>query len=137
MDSDVETASIDSREAVIVEEEEGIDEGQEISFSTEVAQGIRRQWSGKVVQQPMGKAFVIDVDASDWHSGSKEAFIRVLECAEECLGCAFVYVTAARDQTDLPLLMKTFMYLGFQAVAPKAAPRCVDMATKVCMAIEL
>jgi len=42
----------------------------------------------------------------------------VLECAEECLGCAFVYVTASRVQSDLPVLVKTFMYLGFHTVAP-------------------
>jgi hypothetical protein len=139
-ESDVDIASSETES-----EEENVkevinqagDEGEIVEFSTDLGAGIQRQWRGRLLQQANGKAFVIDVDQCDWQNGSKEAFIRLLEAVDECLGCSTVYLTASRQQQDLPLLMKTFMYLGFQPVAPNAMPNSVECATHVCMAVQL
>jgi len=108
-----------------------------IEVSTEVAPGLSRQWFGHVVKSGVGKALVVDLDKSDMHNGSKEAFIRLLECADECLHCSHVYVTARRDRTDHTMLMRTFMYLGFKPVPPQSMPQHVDHKNYICLATEL
>jgi len=108
-----------------------------IEFSTELAPGLSRQWFGHVVKCASGKALVVDLDKSDMHNGSKEAFIRLLECADECLDCTVVYVTARRSRTDHTTLMRTFMYLGFKPVPPQAMPKHVNAAAHICLATEL
>lgn len=111
-------------------------EGDEIEFVTELRGSVASQWTGRKLRMADGsQAFIIDADECAWKSGSKEAFIRLLEGVEECLGCATVFVTAKRNQEHLALMMKTFMYLGFRVVAPTEAP--VDVASVVCLAIDL
>jgi len=112
-----------------------------VEFTTELAPGLSQRWFGAIVRMSKrdgsGKALVVDLDKSDMHNGSKEAFIRLLECADECLGCARVYVTARRDRGDQTTLMRTFMYLGFKPVPPTMMPACVDTKMCVCLATEL
>jgi hypothetical protein len=112
-----------------------------VQFTTELAPGLNRQWFGQIVRMNKrdgaSKALVVDLDKSDMHNGSKEAFIRLLECADECLGCARVYVTARRDRGDQTTLMRTFMYLGFKPVPPQTMPAGVDTKMCVCLATEL
>jgi len=50
--------------------------------------------------------------------GSKESFVTLLEYAEEELECSHVIVFYKKDRSDRASLVRTFMYLGFQAVAP-------------------
>lgn len=50
--------------------------------------------------------------------GSKEAFVSLLEYAEETLCCANVVVCFKKDRSDRALLIRTFMFLGFQPVPP-------------------
>jgi hypothetical protein len=141
IDSDTDSDHLSIASSETDSEDEDIkkvdNDGEIIEFTTELGLGIQRQWRGRLLQQMNGKAFVIDVDECGWQNGSKEAFIRLLECVDECLGCTIVYLTANRQQKDLPLLMKTFMYLGFQPVSPNAMPKSVDCSTHVCMAVEL
>lgn len=115
-------------------------EPETIEFSTELAPGLSRQWFGHVVTMTKtntDKALVVDLDKSDMQNGSKEAFIRLLECAEECLACTHVYVVARRDRNDQTTLMRTFMYLGFKPVPPQSMPSHVDQQKYVCLATEL
>ncbi|XP_037574369.1 ornithine decarboxylase antizyme 1-like [Dermacentor silvarum] len=50
--------------------------------------------------------------------GSREAFVTLLEFAEEQLGCTHVLVLFNKDRTDRAGIMRTFMFLGFTVLAP-------------------
>jgi len=50
--------------------------------------------------------------------GSKEAFVSLLEYAEEILQCANVVVCFKKERSDRALLIRTFMFLGFQPIPP-------------------
>jgi hypothetical protein len=49
---------------------------------------------------------------------SKEAFVALLEYAEEVLQCAHAIVYFRKDRVDRAILIRTFMFLGFQVVPP-------------------
>jgi len=139
-ESDTE-AQQQHKPAVAKVQEEEQAEAESIEFSTELAPGLSRQWFGHIVRMNKkatnDKALVVDLDKSDMQNGSKEAFIRLLECADECLGCTHVYVIARRDRNDQNTLMRTFMYLGFKPVAPLSMPPHVDQQVYFCLATEL
>lgn len=50
--------------------------------------------------------------------GSREAFVSLLEAAEEKLNCQHVVVVFANDRADRPTLVRTFMFLGFAVLSP-------------------
>jgi ornithine decarboxylase antizyme 1 len=50
--------------------------------------------------------------------GSKEGFVSLLEFAEEVLKCTHVIVFFKKDRNDRACLVRTFMFLGFVALAP-------------------
>lgn len=50
--------------------------------------------------------------------GSKEGFVSLLEYAEEVLKCSHVVVFFKKDRNDRACLVRTFMFLGFMALAP-------------------
>jgi len=49
---------------------------------------------------------------------SKEAFVALLEYAEEVLHCNHAVVCFPRDRNDRAMLIRTFMFLGFFVVPP-------------------
>lgn len=130
--------SLDRQDSNFSDESESAcsEDGEAIEFSTEVAPGVRRQWFARVVNLPKGRALIIDLDKCDWHNGSKESFIRVLECADECLDCTHVFVAASRATANT-LLMRTFLFLGFKLLAPSMLPVGVNAETHICLACDL
>ncbi|CAH1110576.1 unnamed protein product [Psylliodes chrysocephalus] len=50
--------------------------------------------------------------------GSREAFVALLEAAEEQLKCEHVVVVFAADRPDRAVLVRTFMFLGFAVLSP-------------------
>ncbi|KAF5270214.1 hypothetical protein FQA39_LY08428 [Lamprigera yunnana] len=50
--------------------------------------------------------------------GSREAFIALLEAAEEQLKCQHVVVVFEKDRSDRATLIRTFMFLGFAILSP-------------------
>ncbi|KAK5648448.1 hypothetical protein RI129_003340 [Pyrocoelia pectoralis] len=50
--------------------------------------------------------------------GSREAFIALLEAAEEQLKCRHVVVVFEKDRSDRSTLIRTFMFLGFAILSP-------------------
>ncbi|XP_030756339.1 LOW QUALITY PROTEIN: ornithine decarboxylase antizyme [Sitophilus oryzae] len=52
--------------------------------------------------------------------GSKEAFVALLEAAEEKLKCKHVVVVFKADRSDRPTLVRTFMFLGFAVLSPNS-----------------
>lgn len=50
--------------------------------------------------------------------GSKEAFIALLEYAEEVLHCTNIIMCIKKNREDRALLVRTFMFLGFGMMPP-------------------
>lgn len=50
--------------------------------------------------------------------GSKEAFVTLLEFAEEDLKCNNVIVCFSKSRSDRAMLIRTFMFFGFVCLAP-------------------
>ncbi|XP_018327008.2 ornithine decarboxylase antizyme 1 [Agrilus planipennis] len=50
--------------------------------------------------------------------GSREAFVALLEAAEEQLKCHHVVVVFGKDRVDRATLIRTFMFLGFSILSP-------------------
>jgi len=50
--------------------------------------------------------------------GSREAFVSLLEAAEEKLNCQHVVVVFTSDRSDRSMLIRTFMFLGFAVLSP-------------------
>lgn len=52
---------------------------------------------------------------------SKEAFVSLLELAEEQLGCKSIVVCFSKSRPERNTLMRMFMFLGFVLLAPNHA----------------
>lgn len=50
--------------------------------------------------------------------GSKEGFVSLLEFAEETLQASHVVISLRKSRVDRASLVRTFMFLGFAAIAP-------------------
>lgn len=64
----------------------------------------------------------IHVGPSQMTDGSsKEAFVSLLEYAEECLGCTHVIVCIDKRQSNsaTKMAIRNFLFLGFQPLAPR------------------
>lgn len=66
----------------------------------------------------IGSRLYIQVPPSLVPEGSREAFITLLEYAEEVLHCSDIIVCLKKDRLDRPQLVRTFMYLGFSVLPP-------------------
>jgi len=49
---------------------------------------------------------------------SKEAFVSLLEYAEEVLQCDHAIVCFLKERSDRAMLIRTFMFLGFYLLPP-------------------
>lgn len=59
--------------------------------------------------------------------GSKEGFVSLLEYAEETLQCNNIVVCLRKDRADRAMLVRTFMFLGFNVLPPNhplIPPQC-------------
>ncbi|XP_063976747.1 LOW QUALITY PROTEIN: ornithine decarboxylase antizyme 1 [Diachasmimorpha longicaudata] len=59
--------------------------------------------------------------------GSKEGFVSLLEYAEEVLHCKNIVVCLRKYRSDRAMLVRTFMFLGFNVLPPNHAlvpPNC-------------
>jgi len=63
----------------------------------------------------------VNVSAQQLCDGSKEAFVSLLEYAEEILQCQHVIICldkANSNQKDIKMAIRNFLFLGFQPLAP-------------------
>ncbi|KAK9883916.1 hypothetical protein WA026_004859 [Henosepilachna vigintioctopunctata] len=66
--------------------------------------------------------------------GSREALLGLLEAAEEQLNCLHVIVVFSSERSDRAMLMRTFMFLGFQVLSPTSPVIPTSLASgNVCM----
>jgi hypothetical protein len=89
-----------------------------LQFSCEVSDGLDINWNAQLMSDGRLLLHVPDGALPD---GSKECFVRILEFAEEKLGCKQVLVDFRKDRQDLKLLTRTFMYFGFCIMPPDAS----------------
>jgi hypothetical protein len=60
----------------------------------------------------------VNVTAQQLSDGSKEAFVALLEFAEERLGCTHVVACLDKHLKGLKNFVRNFLFLGFQALTP-------------------
>ncbi|RZC35249.1 ornithine decarboxylase antizyme az, partial [Asbolus verrucosus] len=65
-----------------------------------------------------GQALYVALPPHVLPEGSREAFVALLEAAEEQLKCQHVVVVFANDRLDKAMLVRTFMFLGFAVLSP-------------------
>jgi len=65
-----------------------------------------------------GRTLYVALPSQILAEGSREAFVALLEAAEEKLGCQHVVVVFAAERNDRPMLVRTFMFLGFVVLSP-------------------
>jgi len=94
-----------------------------LEFVFNVGDGHEVRWETTVL--PHGR-LLVSLSSTVLPEGSKESFVRLLEFAEEELGCREVYVEFAKDSADRPHLIRTFMFFGFAVLAPDTTPFAVD-----------
>lgn len=63
--------------------------------------------------------------------------MRILEYAEEELGCERVLVWFDKNTTDRALVIRTFMYFGFSLLAPDMIPQPLDNANSIVMVYKI
>ncbi|CAG9860231.1 unnamed protein product [Phyllotreta striolata] len=81
-----------------------------------------------------GRTLYVALPAQVLPGGSREAFVSLLEAAEEQLKCEHVVVVFASDRPDRAVLVRTFMFLGFAVLSPTSPLVPPPMATgNVCM----
>jgi len=74
----------------------------------------------------------VHVSKQQLHDGSKEAFVTLLEYAEETLGVSHVIVCLDRFSKETKGAIRNFMFLGFQPLAPGHEFRPVSHPNLVC-----
>ncbi|GLV36434.1 uncharacterized protein CBL_08925 [Carabus blaptoides fortunei] len=65
--------------------------------------------------------------------GSRDAFVALLEAAEEKLNCEHVVVVFDADRSDRAMLVRTFMFLGFAVLSPTSPLVPPGLTGNVCM----
>ncbi|XP_022913722.2 LOW QUALITY PROTEIN: ornithine decarboxylase antizyme 1 [Onthophagus taurus] len=91
----------------------------------------RQPWEGVLV----GRTLYVALPPCMLPEGSREAFVALLEAAEEQLHCQHVVVVFNGDRQDRPVLVRTFMFLGFAVLAPTSplVPAALANGNNVCM----
>jgi len=84
-----------------------------LSFEFQLAEQTMVVWETVVA----GRRLYLSLGGS-LPEGSKEAFVSLLEYAEEVLCCSHVLVCFKKNRVDRAILIRTFMFLGFQPIPP-------------------
>lgn len=114
-----------------------LNDGQ-LQLSFDLASGVTSRWLVTMITNERGdEIMLIDIDRQDWQCGSKEGFVRLLECAEECFDCAGVVAVVSKARADLSAVMHTLMFIGFVTAVPELTPCNVAADTHAVLAYEI
>ncbi|CAN7984318.1 unnamed protein product, partial [Ixodes hexagonus] len=89
-------------------------EAVRLTFRCRLTENTEVGWETVLCQ---GRLFV-QLPGCALPEGSREAFVALLEFAEEQLGCDHVLVFFAKDRPDRASIVRTFMFLGFTTLTP-------------------
>ncbi|XP_021954431.1 ornithine decarboxylase antizyme 2 [Folsomia candida] len=105
-----------------------------ISFRYPLTQHNTLTWDTTLIKNNL----YIEIPNGCLPDASKEAFVALLEYAEEVLRCHHAVVCFKKDRMDRAILIRTFMFLGFYLVPPgnelalgPAAPDYVFLVYKI------
>lgn len=74
------------------------------------------KWEAVLLQNP--RRLIVALPPGSIQSGSRDAFVSMLEYAEDDLNCDHVIVVFSANRPDRAVLVRTFMFLGLQALGP-------------------
>lgn len=96
-----------------------------LCFNISLTGCMQVQWETVFVD---GRLYV-EVPNGILPEGSKESFVTLLEYAETVLECSHVIVCFKKNRNDRASLVRTFMFLGFEAAAPghPLVPKAPDL----------
>jgi ornithine decarboxylase antizyme 1 len=100
-----------------------------LSFKCNLSDEKEVEWKTLLVNNTL----YVDIPSTVLPEGSRDSFVSLLEFAEEKLDCEKVYVCFKRNRQDRTALMRVFMFLGFNMVAPdnKHVPQNDDIMSMV------
>jgi len=90
------------------------DSAVKICFSAAGVGGVRSLWSAVLWQQRL----YVSVTASQLQDGSRQAFISLLEYAEDELAVTHVVACLDKQHHDNKNIIRNFLFLGFQPIGP-------------------
>lgn len=105
----VTTKRLDNISALVAAQE-----ASKLCFTVSLTDCMQVTWNTVLI----GGKLIVEVPNGILPEGSKESFVTLLEYAEDELKCSHVIVCFKRNRTDRASLVRTFMFLGFVAVAP-------------------
>jgi len=111
------------------------DAASKVAFVAELVKGVDVSWSGQLLDN--GETLALHVPTGALPEGSKEIFVRILEYAEEELGCERVLVWFDKNSSDRALFIRTFMYFGFSLLAPDMIPQPLDNLNSIVMVYKI
>jgi ornithine decarboxylase antizyme 1 len=120
--------------AVSVKWDEVTDQSEEeavvLVFNFQLTDSKVAQWNSVLWKRRL----YVQVPDTGMTDGSKEAFLTLLEFAEDELQCSHVIVCFNKSRPDKVALVRAFMFLGFSMLAPghKLAPSSATEDT-LCM----
>ena len=85
-----------------------------VCFQIILADNIKVSWETVVKD----KRLYVEVPNGILPEGSKESLVRLLEYAEEVMGCDAVIICFKKNRPDRASLIRTFMFMGFTLAPP-------------------
>jgi len=104
-----------------------------LTFNFELIQNQSISWDAVLWQ----RSLYLKLPNNMVMDGSKEAFINLLEFAEDEIDCENVIVCFSKQRTDKNILMRIFMFLGFvvlnpnQKLVPDSSDEMIYMAYNI------
>jgi len=98
-----------------------------IRISIKLIEGITTTWDVVID----GKTMLVSVPTGILAEGSKQSLVCLLELGS-CIECNCCIITFKKDAANVRTMMRTFMFLGFQAIPSPKGPK-----GQICMAYEI
>jgi len=86
-----------------------------LTLTIQLTDNLEISWDALLVNNQL----YIQIPTGLLEAGSKESFVTILEYAEDVLKCSHVFVFFDKDRQDRGVLVRTFMFLGFEVLAPE------------------